>query len=330
MENHHFKLDRNPQDNSLLLKLPTELRVKVLRNLHVRHHPIKIDWETSDDHKDIPKVDSFPLELSSQVLRTCQQLYIESHDTLYKYNTLDIVVKPSGSGRTAILILNRRASFFSNMTLNNLSGIQPFEELAAAAKERLKAEPMINYSVLARFHQFRLEIRYRWAETIFKTCRILKDLLYDKDVRLALVGHHREYNIKDVAGLRHFQCRSMAIIQPELYTTLSASDIAEIEHNALATTPTTDTFMIWRQLKDNIIDTLHEIDGSAFMESRAGKSAAAKLEDVSKTYDVVEFDRCKNAFLKVAQDWNSAWARWQVAETQRIEQAMEREILRHL
>lgn len=81
---------RDGQTESRLLQLPLELRLKVLRYLHISDEL----FQALDVPNDYPSacVNRDTVQLSTQALQTCQQLYQECCEVLYGENVISVNV----------------------------------------------------------------------------------------------------------------------------------------------------------------------------------------------------------------------------------------------
>lgn len=96
-----FRLARNNQHESSLLQLPTELLCKILRML-LRHHdrlPFRLKY-ASGKYPELPGW----IDLSSQMLASCQVLYKEAYHILYRENVVRVCFSRCHSSDSRLFI----------------------------------------------------------------------------------------------------------------------------------------------------------------------------------------------------------------------------------
>lgn len=183
----------SPQTSSRLLQLPAELLLMILRLLHksprVLYYSIREYVEVGYD----PNV-----QLSSQLLRCCQSLHIDGERILYGGNTLGIICDnfwnhENGEERlghccfldTAIELpshsIDVPRSSFDLLSWTETSSTAPGARPPAYDLSLIDTD---RYAAALRFTKLEVDMTLREPEAVFLACRLLKDLVNDKQVTL--------------------------------------------------------------------------------------------------------------------------------------------------
>ena len=180
-----FTLTTNQQASSPLIQLPSELRIKILRQLHKSDEPI-IEATTT---------------LSGQVLRCCQRLYTEAYHVLYAENTvsiesisrtmIDTFMRCSMLGSTIFLnARTKRMQFSGDTGSKGIVDLSRGEEegLAheAAEANARKVYESTTHTFARKSEQYLLTIRYRSTDDVWTACYAYQHVVHNKSVTISL------------------------------------------------------------------------------------------------------------------------------------------------
>ena len=233
------------------MQLPTELRLKVFRSLLKSDKPLKPldDFEFYKPQKSTP--------LSAQLLRSCQKVYAECLPILYQENTLVVQFLKVGCLQmlgiclkvAECLHLYEKYSMPMHL-LEYVTKVSTSPPYKVYPEDHTHAQYIVQiYPVLKRFRKFeaRVEVHARSAlEWCFITCRMLQDLLFDKEVIFIgphtaegfTAGQHRSA----ISACRYLRCRSITFPDCEVSTT-------DLTKTITSTNAVTDTYLILQELR---------------------------------------------------------------------------------
>lgn len=228
MATHSFILSPAAQSQSHLMQLPAELRLSVLRHLLQTDRPLTSDIDVSLDQaqsETYTRVSN--LELSSQLLRSCQQLYREARPILYHENTLAIVCDHTETLHVLghdIEIADYSWTHAEHIT--DLTSLATFTLLGPNGFHLKKQYELFlaQAFLLQQFQTFDVTLGHSNRVDIYNAVRMLRNLVAAKHVRVRLP---LMYLIREpVLGVfKLWRCRSIAFMNvPEG----SADEIATV------------------------------------------------------------------------------------------------------
>lgn len=215
MEKSFQKLE-DDQSESRLMKLPAELRLKVLRNL----------LRDKDDFP--PRMFTMIDEpekycLSAQTLRLCQKWYVEGVSVLYDENALFLRIEAERN-RMKLKTIGTTVRFLYD-GLHNIKSLD--EELSkpivpegnGGERQQLLRKNLMwlsdNLYMLTRFRQIWVHIVYDGSDYLYTACQLIKDFLIGKDVVMSVgtnwYGVASPILSSILTGLR---CRTFQLIYP--------------------------------------------------------------------------------------------------------------------
>lgn len=242
-----FKLPCNPQTSSHLIRLPTELRLDILRNLLQTDHPILT--QSTNPHG--PLFDIEDLDLNVQLFRACQVLHREAHNILYGENTLAIWVKhldffgvpiqiPRFRTPSQVLAFPRTLAGYAESCLTDDYCLD------RAASRLLECLP-----ILSRFQRLQVDLTIDTTDWNLVMVLMLRDLLWNKHVLFCDYDTRPcEWN-DGPARLNPFtllRCRTVCF----RYNPVRGNDIEAIGRVITSGEPVVDTFQEYVELLGEI------------------------------------------------------------------------------
>lgn len=228
-----FDSSARPQTDSTLLQLPVEVRIKILQCLMKSPNvisPPRIDA----GHREL----SLSLSFSSQLLRCCQQLFIEGGEVLYGQNTVQIVCSLKVEALNGSINLPYNAEDLDNEVDTILDWAvkardQAFRERIPSTNarhvqyippDRALVDHFIT-AIPAMLSFERLEILvdcHGWHadEQFYIACRALKSLVRQKNVTLNVVKrsiptsnhcHVQDCYTWDVGSCQIWDCKTLTV-----------------------------------------------------------------------------------------------------------------------
>ncbi|KAK5084873.1 hypothetical protein LTR70_007815 [Exophiala xenobiotica] len=226
-EKQQFERPYDPQESSRLLRLPSELRLKILRLLHKAEKPlnsceaIPITQSSLNGHAEaLEDAESSIFELSGQVLACCQQLEIEASAILYGENVLRMRCTATSDVHLlnihclgAHIQFERRLPYLNyeeeiHNFMSAYSGLQVYDLISKLPRFNKNphshvysvVEGLLVYRFIKNFHQLskirniRLVVQYHGETDVFMACIALRAMLLDKNVvlvpRMTASGAH--------------------------------------------------------------------------------------------------------------------------------------------
>lgn len=214
-----FALPANPQLLCRLLQLPPELKLIVFRLLLKSSRPLESQGSL---HSNDAGLYDPQAQLSSQVLRTCQTLFLEAGDVLYRENTLVIDCDSATGSRCHMLNIsvplpmNLWESFNVVLDLMPYAAYRGRHDLRPDAAHRLLTN---FYPSLLRFKLVHVNLHSDHVESTFVACRLLRDLLSGEDrevtvslaITLGVPGQSRHIG-RHIQCLKGLRCSAINII----------------------------------------------------------------------------------------------------------------------
>lgn len=294
---------------------------------------------------------NYDLDLSAQVLRTCQQLHEEGQQILYKENTLCINYKGDQhlrhrSRNTADLvdychILDQRVH------LPGLLSDLPSTDFSLRSYATKQSQPRVRvdldmegrwdyrqfdntslqaYPAMAKFQHIRLELYKPNQERLHIACRVLRDLLFNKDVDLVFVSDIADdHEVEDPSLLqpcKFLRCNAFRIGRPAGVDSTYAAAISDVECLVLGGTPVDDTYAQLVEIKEKVIRGLPDMDDTAAGTFESFGSVDRAFDSIwdlceaGEQYDSSSFQQHKSEVLEVAEEYSKDWEAWQIAKTE--------------
>lgn len=184
----HFERAAKSQSKSLLLLLPGELRMKVLRNLLKSEKVIETKSELReswlliypDGEKTLDITEREYLQqttLSSQLMRCCQMLYDETRYVLYQENKLSIKLSQSSCH---VLDLDLNLPQFTRK-LDDQD-----QDILSIAKDRRSLRPFLTiYPIIAGFGAIVVKMSPKSHADLYADCRLFRNLLHGKRITIS-------------------------------------------------------------------------------------------------------------------------------------------------
>lgn len=268
-----FQLPASNQNASLLMSLPAELRLKILQSLLIANGPLRSIQEIASPGE--PQKESwqeFEAQscLSAQVLWCCQRLYQEGRRVLYGDNVLSLFV--GFEWDTYVLEI-----FNLTFNLGKLQGFRymippmeqgllefsrsPYGSTCHADMRSMRSNP---FKVMTCFQKFRIPAQFRKQDDVFIFARLLRVLLYQKDVSVSLRKVDAFYQgdsivvapptisdctINDCLPLRHLRCRSISIHGKGLKST----ELAPLIDKIISDDPVYDLWRLYSEFQKGIV-----------------------------------------------------------------------------
>lgn len=337
MEIQTFALPQSPQKSCPLFQLPAELRLRIFRRLLKRDTPL---WPIVDGFMSFLGQD---FQLSSQFLRTSQQLYHEGMSVLYQENTLVVVFmrQPPGHGPEEVnLKILRWTLVVSRMALFDSSKFGVFEQACRTSKRHDSSQRYAALQIkekfpsLRRFRHMYFKIRCAEQIDVALACRIASDLLLDREVMMSInVAEKTGYSTQDdtshlevkgstvldwLDSCRILRCKSI---------TFEADDkkhTKDIERTITSSEPVIDTWLDWYEVYWGVFERLPKAPGRNISRQQAKevsfqacyRNELTILRERSLTYDVPTYRAAKKQLLQLASEWiESVSSKWQAELT---------------
>ncbi|KAK5955754.1 hypothetical protein OHC33_003395 [Knufia fluminis] len=283
------------------------------------------------------------LDLSAQLLRTCQQLHEEGSAVLYTDNALSIFVERRADAiffdhpllctvfnislrmfcehheipSEAFSLLDHAQSVKRSLKLPS-TGTPDRDKYAQYCRQFGSAGKFIQYhATFARFEHVDITLDVGSQEDVLITCRFLRGIVQDKHVRftaLALDGD--PFPFPDMLSpCRFLGCRSFEFTHDpedgELKVYAQAITGQEIVH---------DTYNMWRSLS-RVLGCLRirERHGVDTFEDHHNLD---DLQEAAFSYDLAKYKAEEKAVLELARSWNEERAKYIIEKATEDEEAM--------
>lgn len=248
------------------MRLPAELRLMVLG--HILVYPagvISACTHVGEEDISTPSGEQLlqeylkRLQCSGQLLRTCQQLYIEGHSLLYEKNTMQIHTQ-GGDVHILYAFLSppRMVKAEESARLDLLEFAKSIaKQFHHAYKE--DAERIIRmYPALEKFKNFGINIVYADREDVFSACRMLRRLLHNRHVTFTPAPQSLS-NCDAVSFLG--PCK---ILKCQSFTLDRFDDLKHLRAAITGRTTVLDTFPLWLNFLRNFVCRLPKVNYEAF------------------------------------------------------------------
>jgi len=300
-----FTQPRITQGASRLVHLPPELLLRVLRLL-LKHpgslKPLDIEDSPNPDTADghVPVV-----ELSAQLLATCQLLHDEAWPILYGENTLRIVCQSVLPHYHSCYVLGAGIELHCNADdmpagdYNLLSLSQPHVRSCHLTDRFVRY-----YDGLSRVQNVELVVGHSLAEELFIACRAIHPLVRGKNVLIKLLPKSTRSLLENyeasaiqclesyrLKGCRIFRCRS---IEFEGNKSDVSALVGEIEGS---TDPPRDMFPLWQEAEEYImamppvdeseVNLPSHLQGTSFAYNRSMAKNAVQAYDVYNAQEYI-------------------------------------------
>lgn len=313
-----FEKHPDEQFSSRLLRLPVEIRLKILRSLMRKPIPIcsRLQSGYAENYLD-------GLALSSQLLRSCQRIYHEGLNILYNENTLSILCQPAGMGSISCGVLHLIVRAYH--VLQYMGSSIHDTDLLSVAKRKLEQEHPIArtkdalellpiYNSLLRFK--RVQVHFECGQAEHDAICVLLVRLILKGKQVIISDPPNSFNYESLKALR---CSSIVIqkkTQPE--------GIEKIVSLVTSSEPVEDIIEPWL----NLLEVTHRLPGRArdLFDWMFVDEMNELLRAVVK-FDVQLVKELTNGIIKLALEWNAECAKSESGRSPKQHEDMERRLL---
>lgn len=332
-----FEQPQHPQNQSQLLSLATEIRLKILRYLlkfeggEIKDF-ITLDMTENEYYKH--------LDRSAQILATCQQLLWEGRDVLHGENELVISVKSSASSmvhlhlRDTDLALPGYDDDLLNDVPDNYADIPEFDagfssfhgpvqwRLKCCTPAGLKIHEHLDEEYMMWLKQFKkvkvdMCFNSQQVHTLFVVCRALKDFVRDKAVvfrfatKLDAEGQVVEPADKDLCSVFEIlRCKSFKLENYPMTERLIK--IIESDSKPL------DLYQEWYIFMEGPITNIPAPLGALAGFEGKHETEVGKFLDAVMRNRATEYREQKNAITRLALEWNRTTQDWWLESTENM------------
>ena len=291
-----FRQPRNPQASSKLMRIPAEIRIKILRRLLKHEGPLPDDQSVM---------------LSLQVLSCCQQLLDEGQHVLYAENTLSVCVcwLPESMrclGQCSILDL--RTEIRLNATSYGVDGAS-LGDVAKIPRTAWDLYPgqqwRRTYPALQKMQKLRVSVLLKEQEHVFGACRVLEELVQGKHVLIEarVWPSEQPLPVQWLKSFRGWRCRSIEFANiPQLETEGIVKDIIS------QSKPHRGLLSEWQALAVETISKLGFLNGCRFRERLENLEKDKALWQALLDHDLEHFNAAKRELCAAIIGWNAQWA----------------------
>lgn len=312
-----FVTPRKAQNSSSPMRLPIELRLMILENILVYPAGIIDTYRhvcgESKRHPGGPqRIQAYlkHLQGSGQLLRTCQQLFIEGHSQLYEKTTLQIHIQ---GDNLIIMDVELYLGELEAQESVQLDLLEMAHSTVESFKNTVKDEPIQGsrktirmYPTLRKFKHFNVNVDYEDQEEVFVACRVLRHLLHDKHATFTpepqwLTNRNATDFLEACAVLR---CQS--------FTFNKFNDIEHIRTAITSSTPVHDTFPLWLNFNCHFFPMLYAHVGNYGGFFAKEKEDFSILKEHMLNYDMDACVRQQQLLMERAVEWIEEWAEDQI------------------
>lgn len=232
-----FQYSCSPQHSSRLLQLPTELLLRILRLLHKHERPIKPLLSPQIHHSLKPPKVKLQLDLSSQVLASCQSLYQIAGEILYRGNTLEFIFRQPRNWFEPFFcyVADARIEIVKPAfdPLGSRRGLPLIQDLQTRWRNTLDPERLSSFqdyfTSLSKVENIHLTVEFPSNEDFYIVCRTTRGFLLNKNVTIQPCSipsvfpnqlSRKQWEETCTAPCRILRCRSIKFVGFE--TDLSA------------------------------------------------------------------------------------------------------------
>lgn len=329
-----FRRPRNAQLQSRLVRLPAELRIKILRNLLVSDGPIQSLARCIRDTKRTTEDGNVRyakgVRLSAQVLSTCQILYNEARDILYHENTIEVDITRGSvaisqhfrkriSGEVCAVLdavvgmPNQRAQYMPIEQWVSTQD-QDGDKRGAQLLNKWQSHFLRLYPSLKQFQHWQINLDFAIVSTA-AACTMLSQLLRDKFVTVLWTTRFRrrmsiEYG-QLIGPLKLWRCKRIVFNGfPDKQLCDSVQAVVE------GHTPIQDLHAACTELEETVFNKMpgYGFDVSGLSWRAASRSVLQRLYRAVDTCDSEEYERQKALALALASRWNREASRYRIKE----------------
>ncbi|KAK5949600.1 hypothetical protein OHC33_009407 [Knufia fluminis] len=335
-----------------MLRLPGEIRLKIYRLLH--KHTGRIADQGSYFNEKTPceaeRAYQDDTSLSSQFLRTCQQVHDEAAAVLYDENEVDLRCESDTSGSwipydglwcsvldTEMLMPNALHSL-PDLDYDILKHAEDVPSIWPMGDSRFVQvlQPRHNgqiaqgksftqtYPTLRRFKKMYLSISASRAEEVVVACRLLRDLLFHKNVTI-------DIPYAGICDPRVFGCRFLRCcgIRFSSSTKLCSQCIRTLGASITSWEPPKDTVKKWRRFL-NLAHSLELKEGNEDYEfAGVFREEILDLETAAFSYDIMVYEALEKRLMRKMTEWKDEWTEGLIAMARERQAAMEKMIEEH-
>ena len=314
-----FQIPQGLSNDSRLLRLPAELRLKILRFLLCSGEPLHPIEATIYD---VRQSQIGFVALDSQILRASQELYTEGYEILCKNNTLGLILKYCDEDDGPLLFTVMKVTVemvHSDSELlpqdsSLLDGtkllLEPeFDDLRWDKAQSLQRQSLRDlYPVLTRFASFHVRLDSECCTDVNLVSRLLQRLLWNRDVTLELIPQIDMPLSQGMRSCRFLRCRTFRYIGvPE--NNDSCADVATITGHQ----DVHDTFKTYQQFSEEVLDKLMLLNGESFRDEH-WNDLLRPLDDAAREYELENFEHLMGKALNAVSAWSEKWLAEQTAK----------------
>lgn len=348
-----FRQRRMAQVQSPLLRLPAEMRVKILRNILKSDQPLysmeKYRHESPKNFKKVRRLYYAQLRLSSQFLCTCQQVKDEGEQVLYGENVLCILYRCDmrwdsrvshgsiGSDCHILRWSTKLPKIDCAMEDHMSQSRGPGSDLHCwnpCLCHNFKEDMPYAAPDSTRFHRVRVDLHYNDIYAIFTASRSLFPLLENKSVLLQAIPDSQSSDLEPdknaslLRACRVFRCQSLKV-DCSLLRDVDLDEIAAIERVVGSEESVDDYHKDYLEFVEDVIpkliadpwDELSHID--SFQDSAI--ELLADLETAVYEYDSERYRITKQEIITAARLWLEEWTGSMCADVEMVKkQAMKK------
>lgn len=334
-----FKKPRHTQNQSRLVSLPVELRVKVLRTLLVAGEPIlslaHYAARINTRYKGAEKRYKESVNLSAQIMPTCQDLYVEAKGILYEENTIS--VNPTTHEFGSIRFRRRRNPVACAM-LDAVVGIpdliEECEPIQDLVKNQEQKDPQQGakllkqwrehflrlYPALEQFRHWRIEFDITF-DFLAHFVRTLSKLLLGKRVTIAFHGdlELRVLSLKSarmLGPLKLLRCEHITI-QDNFHAPVR-HEIETVVESQLPIVDLYKEYAEFRKLLQKLPEQGPDMHQRGWLYSHAGSQLDASMNTAVTRCAATEFEAYKKLALNDAVAWNEKASRLKIEKAEKV------------
>lgn len=299
------------------MKLPSELRLMILSVLLVS----KTRLSTRDEQQQTVCSDSQVVSRSGQLLLVCQQLYHESHNLLYGYNTLGINLFREYSNLNCDILnlqidLPNELSDIGNPNFHLLEHVDTRLESSYGASPNIQALKSV-YQALRQFQHYHVHISFYDLEEIFVASLFLRHLLANKHVTFTYAYQLHSVNGDDLDavkeepdalnGVTTLRCREFKFgTKPGNLPTYALATLERLEKKVMSNEAVDDNFRLWWSIENNVIKSLPHVRDYDF--DVMYHDDLMELRTYLIKSETVAYRKKQEDIMKNIMPWNKDWA----------------------
>lgn len=321
----HYSLLRSPQARSRLLQLPLELRLKILHFLHIEVELFKtVDLPRAEDHAIYSThMDLNDIQLSGQVMQTCQQLYEEATEVLYGENVLFMNIRhfPEDwrAGKEDVQFTTfaccldadpelRRSSCYNDIhSILQESRWYIWSRLDSEEREQFRMALSPYVSIFKRMKRVQITIVYTRSVDVYFCCRIMDSIFERANISIESRYEEVYHSGEEAPDIDHvlrsctsLRCKSLEFLG--LSESVAKSEVAiETKQIVEGVDPYNDLFDEWNVFTYRLVHAPFLSDSfdvtDELFDDKTFKEASYRLDTALATSNAEDLQHC-TSFLK--------------------------------